>query len=271
MTNKTLKDRLSMAFVTVALAMPKIGAVIACLPSAAMIGLGLWHLLFDDQRLNLGYAFCFFLIPGLILFLTIRMLRKDLPYLSAFFRTLGLWALFLLLLFFALVVLSSERHHVFRLDSPGPAAEEFRPYEPFSELELGDPLSLELHKCTRKYLVGETHVSALLCRYGPEEYAAEKAALEGRFHFRENPMKCNDPVTWEALQFEPMIQIGDDVFRFLEPWDYRFGPFYMFSALVVTNDETQEICYLVYGDDETDYITDLTSFIKFDCCWDMIR
>ena len=75
MTNKTLKNRLSMACFTVAFAMPKIGAVIASLPSAALIGLGLWHLLFDDQRLNLGYAFCFFLIPGLILFLTIRMLR----------------------------------------------------------------------------------------------------------------------------------------------------------------------------------------------------
>ena len=251
-----------------------IGAGIACLPSAALMLLGLYGLLFRSLRLTWGCAALFFLLPGLVLFLLILLLWNSWGaapkiVLSLFLCTL--LAVGVITSPFWTIFLPLEYHTVSRENAAEQFAARYSGLDAIQNLELGDPEEVVYHDCLRMAgLYFDTKVHALVCRYG-EDYEAEKAALEARLPFREEALESGDPNTGERLRFEPNLRIGGDLFRFLEPGEDHQSWFGNFCVLFVTNDETREIVFLVYDDIEVDYLTDITEFIEYDCCWSMIR
>ena len=251
-----------------------IGMVLACLPSAALIALGLFGILFGAQRLTWGSALLFFLGPGLVLFLLIRLFRKQYRPASKIILSLFLLGLLAFIVFssaFWSFFLPLESHSVSREKAAETFAAQHPKLELIQDLELGAPEDLAFHDCFRLAgLFFDTQVYALVCRYG-EDYEAQKAALEARLPFREEPLESGDPDTGETLCFDPTVSIGDDRFRFLEPGENYNTWFGKFCVLFVTNDRTREIAFLVYDDIELDYVTDLTEFIEHECCWKMIR
>ena len=252
----------------------RIGAVVACIPPVALMLLGLYGLLFRTLRLTWGSAVLFFLLPGLVLFLLILLLRKPWGAAPKVILSLVLWV--------ALVVgvlgssvwtifLPLEYHSVSRENAAEQFMERYSHLDPIQNLELGDPEEAAYHDCLRQAgLYFDTKVHALVCRYG-EEYETQKADLEASLPFREEPLKSSDPNTGERFLFDPALRIGGDLFRFLEPGEDYESWFGNFCVLFVTNDETRELAFLVYDDIEVDYVTDIAEFVEYDCCWKMIR
>ena len=252
----------------------RIGAVIVCVPSAALILLGLYGLLFRTLRLTWGSALLFFLLPGLVLFLLILLLRKRCGTASKVILSLFLLALLAVVVIgssFWTVFFPLEYHTVSRENAAEQFAERYSHLDPIQNLELGDPEEISYHDCLRLAgLYFDTKVHALVCRYG-QDYEAQKAALEAGLPFREEPLKSSDPRTDKRFLFDPALRIGDDLFRFLDPGEGYESWFGKFCVLFVTNDETRELAFLVYDDVEVDYVPDITEFIEYDCCWKMIR
>lgn len=252
----------------------RIGAVLACLPHVAMMGLGLFGLIFGAIRLTWGSALLFFLAPGLSLWLTLRMLRKPMHIAGKIVQTLLLWGLLVFVVWSTAIwtiFLPLETHAVSRENAAAQFAARYDKLEPVQNLALGDPEEIAYHDCFRLAgLFFDTQVDALVCRYG-EDYEAQKAALEARLPFLEEPLESGDPNTGERLRFEPAVRIGDDLFRFLEPGEGYQTWFGKFCVLFVSNDKTRELAFLVYDDIELDSVTDITEFIEHNCCWKMIR
>lgn len=252
----------------------RIGAVLACLPHAVMMGLGLFGLIFGALRLTWGSALLFFLAPGLSLWLSVRMLRKPLHIAGKIVQTLLLWGLLVFAVWsaaFWTFFLPLETHSVSREK----AAETFAAQHPhldlIQNLELGEAEEITYHDCFRlSGLFFDTQVDALVCRYG-EDYEAQKAELEAQLPFWADPLESGDPDTGERLRFEPNIRIGDDLFRFLDPGENYKTWFGKFCVLFVSNDKTRELAFLIYDDIEVDSVTDIEKFIEHDCCWAMIR
>ena len=252
----------------------RIGAVFACLPPAALILLGLLLMTLGDLRLTWGSAVLFFLLPGLVLFLLVLLLCTAWNGASKVVLSLFLWVLLAVGVIgasFWSFFLPLETHSVSRENAAEQFAARYSHLAPFQNLELGDPEEAAYHDCFRLAgLYFDTDAHALVCRYG-RDYEAQKAALEAVLPFREAPLQSRDPNTGEKLQFDPDLRIGNDRFRFLEPGEDHESWFGNFCVLFVTNDETRELAFLVYDDIEVDYVTDITEFIEYDCCWKMIR
>ena len=251
-----------------------IGMVLACLPPAVLILAGFLLVGFGNVRLTWGSALLFFLGPGLVLFLLIRLFRKQYRPASKIILSLFLLGLLAFIVFsfgFWSFFLPLESHSVSREKAAESFAAQHPNLELIQDLELGAPEDLAFHDCFRLAgLFFDTQVYALVCRYG-EDYEAQKAALEARLPFREEPLESGDPDTGETLRFDPTVSIGDDRFRFLEPGENHKSWFGKFCVLFVSNDKTRELAFLVYDDIEVDSVTDITEFIEHNCCWKMIR
>ncbi len=140
-------------------------------------------------------------------------------------------------------------------------------------MELGSPESVVLHKHVIRFIVFQTYSYTLLCRYDPAGYEAEKAALDARYDFRTEPLDTGRGNGSENVLIEPRVSIGNDEFRFLYPkdGDSQYTEFYKESFLIVTNDETREIGYILFIDLDLDYMEDLTEFVTDYCGWNYIR
>lgn len=138
-------------------------------------------------------------------------------------------------------------------------------------LELGEPTSAVMYTYVNTALIFQSEAYTLLCSYDAAAYAAEKAALETRYSFRTERLLAayQGPRT-----VQPEATIGDDYFRFLIPGDTDSGyngMFYKHSLLVVTNDERQEIGYVLFNDMDLDYVESLSEFLENECGWSYVR
>lgn len=250
-----------------------IGAVLVCLPPAALLILGLYGLIFGSLYLSWGGFVLFFLIPGLILFRMVWLLREWL-------RPVGSKALhsacLLALLFFVVwtsrywtAALPLEYHDVTTDRAVERLTEEYPNFTLIQSLDLGQPKEVRYHECER--LGGalfDTKVFALQCRYGAN-YETVKAQMEAGLTFREEQLQIGDPD--EKLHpVDPDLRIGDDRFRFVDPAEESGMWFPKDCILFVTNDARREITILRYSDNEIDYVEDLEDFIRNECCWKMI-
>ena len=249
------------------------GGVLACLPPALLILFGLRACLFGSARFNICSCILFFLAPGLVLTRLIFMLRKERPAVSAVLRVLGLWVLLALVVFssmFWTIFFPMETHAVVRVNP----AERFAEHWPktLAAPDPGQPREIACHECFRlSGMLLDTESTVLLCAYG-DDYEAEKAALETRFSFREEPLTSWDRDADTEREFNPTVRIGDDEFRFLNlPEGYSGVTFYKYCVLIVTNDVTREIGYLIYEDIDVDYAPDIERFIEYNCCWSFVR
>ena len=102
----------------------------------------------------------------------------------------------------------------------------------------------------------------LICQYDTEEYIAQKARLDEKYAFQINVMSES------GYDCEPAVELDGYHFRTLSIEDFMYPKRLMFVA---TNDETKEIIYLSFYDDDLDYIISLEEFLLDDCGWKHIR
>ena len=230
------------------------------------------------MRLNI-ISFLFFVLgPGLILTQLIFLHRSRRGNLAKVWRAL-LYTVFL----FVLLVLglfspyeihrSTHRNAWERFVSSMPEASKRR--LALGAPELGTPEEMTCHYHKKCIMIFQSDSDILLCRYSPENYALQKAALEQQYAFRTEALIGASGLHNENPVFvEPNEKIGNDVFRFIVPRDdaNAYGDRYFKSCLIfVTNDETHEIGFIAFQDDDLDEAKDLTQFITDYCGWSVVR
>lgn len=108
----------------------------------------------------------------------------------------------------------------------------------------------------------DIHVDTLICRYAPEEYALQKRLIDEQTVFR------SEVYTYDEFVCEPAAIIDGYSFRMIDSPDvyypHRLG-------FIATNDDTCEIVWLSFVDDDLDYIADLSEFILDECGWKHMR
>lgn len=133
--------------------------------------------------------------------------------------------------------------------------------------ELGQPLRAEYHYFYNQIAtIFDSECFTLICAYSPEDYAAQTAALNTHYTFHTESLDAGE------TDLPPLYTLEGYEFRFLEMDSdtYRLSyPKYM--ILVGTNEETHEIIWSYYADDDLDYISDPERFLLEDCGWKFIR
>ena len=224
-------------------------------------------------------SFSFFVLgPALILTRLILLFRSYRSAGAKTWRTILYIGILLTVLFFGMVSFyqvhrATQRNAVEKFESALPEFGKQR--DAFGTPELGTPEKTTYHYYKTVGVIFESYAHILLCRYSPEDYAAQKAALEEQFSFRTEPVIGDSDFNGEnALLLEPYVRIGNDEFRFLFPWDGadEYGDrFFKTCLLFVTNDETHEIGFIAFDDDDLDEARDLTEFLNEYCGWSVIR
>ena len=252
-----------------------VGMVLACLLPAGTACVLLCGMLFGHLRLTWS-SLVLELVPCLIVVWLVLLFRSRRGLAVKCALSVGCVLLTVLWLFIGFLFLPLETHRLYREG----ALEEFQSRETsgfvkatdiLSETDPDQPEEMVLHRCARFAFVFETDADILLCRYSPEAYAAEKAALEATLSYRTEPM---DVVYYEDRRSdttEPIVRLGNDEFRFLDPGPNFARPFYKTCGITVTNDETCEIAYIYYTDTETDGIKSMSDFLEEECFWSWIR
>ena len=133
--------------------------------------------------------------------------------------------------------------------------------------ELGQPLRAEYHYFFNQVATFfDSECFALICAYAPEDYAAMTEALDTRYTFHAEPLDAGE------TDLPPLYTLDGYEFRFLEMESDTYQLTYpKYMILVGTNDETHEIVWSYYDDDDLDYISAPERFLLEDCGWKFIR
>ena len=139
-------------------------------------------------------------------------------------------------------------------------------------LDVGAVNATEYHTFTYSLIIFESRSYALLCDYSQEEYQRELAAVEDRYSFRTEPLQTGHTGDDGGdTKTSPETRIGDDCFRVLAPGDGDSLPFYKQCLLMMHNDTTHQIAYIVFSDIDLDVTDSLADLIRNECGWQYIR
>lgn len=235
-----------------------------------------WHFALGIILNLISFQF-FVLLPGLMITRMVFLFRSRRSVGAKVWRCVVCAGLLICALFFGMF--SPYQIHRSTRDNARDrflhAIENSKRSEAFGSPELGAPESMCYHYYRTGAAIFESHAHILLCRYSPDDYATEKDSLEAQYEFRTEPLIGNVSMNGEnALLLKPYARIGDDEFRFLYPWDgaNEYGARYFKGCLLfVTNDETHEIAFVSFDDDELDEAVNLAQFLYEDCGWRLIR
>jgi hypothetical protein len=128
--------------------------------------------------------------------------------------------------------------------------------------EIGEPTNVEYHDYYTSFLgIFNADVNCLVCGYSDVEYAVQKEQIEKTYVFQSGELEWVNGTE---------IEMDGYKFRLLSEEKYNlFYPKYMMC--IATNDDTNEIVYLYFVDDDQDYIASLEDFINESCGWEHIR
>lgn len=233
-----------------------------------LMGLILW--LPGSAVLTLPYALTYLLLPAVCLLLLWRTIRSH-------WRPLTKWLLSLLILglsVFLTLQLMMWGH--FSLYDHTTGQEGLDLYEKDIGLrndlmpdsaDLGTPDQIEYHYFYNQIATFfDSDCYTLICTYSPADYAALTAELDTRYTFHTAPLDAGD------TDLPPLYELDGCEFRFLEmDTDTYHLSYPKYMILVGTNDETHEIVWSYYEDDDLDYIPDPERFLLEDCGWKYIR
>lgn len=102
----------------------------------------------------------------------------------------------------------------------------------------------------------------LICQFDDSEFVIQKERLDQEYTFQVDPMSAH------GYACDPTVELDGYTFRTLSVEDLNYPKRLVFIA---TNDDTNEIIYLSFVDDDLDYIVSLEDFLKDDCGWKHIR
>ena len=130
---------------------------------------------------------------------------------------------------------------------------------------IGTPEALEHCRFDMDSFLYVVDSDALICRYDGSGYAEQKALLEERYRFQA------ESIRGRYDNCDVSAEIDGYVFRLLSLDAYEDLDYPKRLMLIATNDETREIVYLSYYDNELDHIGSLERFIRKDCGWEHMR
>lgn len=223
-----------------------------------MIALGI-ILLLADTLINLTFSILFIILPlgfaallALILFSTkLKTTFKVLltVLLSAFLVFAFLWGtvigMFESLCQYNKNELAEPYAEAMEEIKSLPALTEIGNTENVTYYDYFSTLGLGFFTCDADYLI---------CQYSENEYQKQVEAVNETYVFHSEKLSAS------GHSIEPVAEIDGYTFRLLE--DIAYPKQLIFIA---TNDETHEIIYMYFCDDDLDYITSLTDFILDDC------
>ena len=133
--------------------------------------------------------------------------------------------------------------------------------------DLGNPEQIEYHYFFNQIATFfDSDCYTLICTYSPEDYATMTAELEDRYTFHTQPLDAGE------TDLPPLYTLDGYEFRFLEMHTDTYHLMYPKTMILIgTNDETHEIVWSCYDDDDLDYIPDPEDFLLEDCGWKYIR
>lgn len=127
--------------------------------------------------------------------------------------------------------------------------------------EISKTEKLQYYHYEGNQFVFEWESKTLICKYSADEYLQQKASLDEKYVFM-----LDDRTNHQEL----VTNIDGYFFRVLSSGEYGMD-YPKEVILIATNDETKEIAYLSYDDQDIDYIDSLDEFILDDCGWEHIR
>lgn len=130
---------------------------------------------------------------------------------------------------------------------------------------LGNPQNTVYQYMETSGLVYVSESHSLLCRYTPEDYAAQVESLDANWVFQ------SIPITYFEYTVQPEFSLDCFHFRFLSTGKSAYGlafPYHM--TLVGTNDNTKEIIWINYGDPDLDSLYDPAEFLIRFCGWNRL-
>lgn len=127
--------------------------------------------------------------------------------------------------------------------------------------EISKPEKLQYYHYEGSGFVFSWESKTLICKYSADEYLQQKASLDEKYIFM-----LDDRTNHQEL----VTNIDGYSFRVLSSGEYEMD-YPKEVVLIATNDETKEIAYLSYDDQDIDYIDSLDEFILDDCGWEHIR
>ncbi len=239
------------------------GYILSCLLPLAVLVLGIL-LLCLGLIFSPTYLIAFVLLPCAAFAWNFALVRSKTSVGSKVFRIILLlvvfWFAFEFSLFFG-ELKALDRYHGSSVNEPYSAVLERCDSLPEIS-ELGTPEKIEYHDYYAQQFIFGWKADTLICRYGEEEYAQQKALLDEKYIFQ------SDALTYDEYICQPTAEIDDYHFRMLSVE----GTYYPKEVcLIATNDDTREIVYLYFYDPDIDYIPSLPDFINDYCGWKHIR
>lgn len=248
---------------------PRIAAfAVACLLPLAAVFLGI-ILLMANTIVNISFVFGYILIPAcavivsaLLIFSDMRTVKKTLlvllclGVLAYVFVEANIWGLFEML----------DHYEGDAVSCYESVSDSFSDMPKLSD--VGEPEKLEYYDYfSQQGIVFTCDADVLICQYGESDYADQKAIVLDSYEFQQDALNAC------GYSCEPTAQIDGYCFRMLAVSDIYGGELYYPKRLVLvaTNDETREIVYMSFYDDDLDYIDSLTDFILHSCGWKYMR
>ena len=131
--------------------------------------------------------------------------------------------------------------------------------------EIGKPEKIQYYDYEAVgFIFFDRYSDTLICQYNDSDYENQNKYIEDNYVFQSEPM------TAYGHKCPPEVEINGYYFRSLSIEEYdMFYPKGM--SFIATNDETNEIVYMSYYDDDLDYLDSLEGFINTDLGWKHIR
>lgn len=247
----------------------RIGLFIAGLIPAIWLLLGLYTWIPGDAVLTFSFILTYLLLPTVALILLWRTIRGKK-------HTAWKWILSILILCLSVfigVTLMAVGHFSLYDHAEGQKAldkyeEDIGHYDLMPEAaDLGAPEKIEYHYFYNQWVTFfDSNCYTLICTYSPGDHASMTAQLDSRYTFHTEPLDAGD------TELPPLYTLEGYQFRFLEMDTETYDLWYpKYMILVGTNDETHEIVWSYYDDDDLDYIPDPEDFLLDDCGWKFIR
>ena len=246
----------------------KVGFCAAALLPTIWLLLGLLMVL-GGSVFTLSFILAHLLVPVLTIALLYRAIRRNEYALDRIvFSILILAGAFILAIFLMTSGHFSIYDHAKGQDALDLYEKDIGHYELMPEAtDLGNPEQIEYHYFFNQIATFfDSDCYTLICSYSPEDYATMTAELEDRYTFHTEPLDAGE------TDLPPLYTLDGYEFRFLEMHTDTYHLMYPKTMILIgTNDETHEIVWSYYDDDDLDYIPDPEDFLLEDCGWKFIR
>ena len=247
----------------------KVGFCAAALLPALWLLCGLFIWIMGGSVPTMSFILTYLLLPAAALLLLRRTIRSNK-------HAAWKWVLSIVILCLSIlldIMLMGAGHFSIYDHADGDKALEMYEsdighYELMPEAtDLGNPEQIEYHYFYNQIATFfDSDCYTLICTYSPEDYATMTAELEDRYTFHTEPLDAGE------TDLPPLYTLDGYEFRFLDMASDTYHLMYPKTMILIgTNEETHEIVWSCYDDDDLDYIPDPEEFLLEDCGWKFIR